>query len=465
MRIELCKEMREVSVLAKALGSAAFIPTECGRAHGLATDSGEVLRGDVFLALPGKRHQGWEFAEDALARGASGIIAPEGVSLPEGHYCRFTVREPEEAVLTAAAFHRSHLSGKVIAISGSSGKTTLKEGLSCILREIGSVRKSIGNFNSAVGMPLSVLSMEEGDYYLLELGINHPGEMELMSRALMPDLAILTNVGSAHIGNFSSFDCLLNEKEKIADGITQGGGLLLPENLKLPGKRYEKIRIYHFGTGMNCDFRAENIRMDVNGVHLDLTDGKRRYKNLAWGLPGSVGVSFLSLTGSVAFILNVPEEALVRGLARAGAFTPRMRRVFAGNRLLINDTYNASPESMIAAIETMDILAEKRERAAVLGDILELGVFSKALHEAVGECVGKSRIDKLFTYGEKASGIAKGARLAGMSAEKIFSFYRGEEEELVAAILKETQKDAAILFKASRKMRMEEIVAETERKA
>lgn len=465
MRIELCRAFREARVLAQALGCESGFAPKAGRIYGLTTDSREVLRGDVFVALQGKLHHGLGFVEQALERGAVGVIAPTGAPLPEGEYFRFFVKSPEKALLAAVAYRRAQLSGRVIVISGSTGKTTLKEGLSLILEEVGAVRKSGGNYNSTIGMPLSFLSMEAGDFYLLELGINHPGEMEPMSRALAPHVAALTNVGSAHIGNFGSFDALLTEKMKIAAGLADGGALLVPESLQLPREWCEKTAIYRVGAGMNCAFRAENIHMDENGVRLDLTDGKRRDPGLSWGVPGSIGVSFLSMAAGVAFLLGVPEAALVRGLARASAFTPRMRRVFAGNRLLLDDTYNASPEAVMGALEVLELVAGKRERVAVLGDILELGEFSAALHEAVGECIGKSRVDKLFTYGEAAAGIAKGARLSGMPNARIYSFFKGEEAELLSGLLGKTGREAAILFKASRGMRLERIVAEIERKA
>lgn len=464
MRIELCREYREAGALAAALngelrGEAAT------RICGIATDSAEVEQGDVFLALPGSKHNGWEYLDAASTRGAAGVILPRaaGVSVTAGF--SIPVEDPFRSLLTAAAAHRARLSGKVIAISGSAGKTTCKEALATVLGESGRVCRSRGNFNSTVGMPLSLLSMEAADYYVLELGINHPGEMEEMSRALSPDLAVLTNIGSAHIGNFGSFSALVKEKLKIGVGMRGGGVLLLPEICKYPPICDGKTEVFYFGNGMNCDFRAENIHMDKNGVTLTFCHSEKRIPGLFWGIPGSMGVSVLLIAGAVAELCGVPEESLSRGISRASAFAPRMRRRSAGARLLLDDAYNASPETVSAALETLSYIAEKRQRIAVLGDMEELGEFSAALHAKVGECVGKSGVSILFTYGEKALDIAKGAVSAGLDGERVFSFLPGEERELAGAILKKTKYDAVILFKASRKARLEEIVRTVERRA
>ncbi len=463
MRIELCREYREAGALAAALNGEL-----CGRGEaricGIATDSGEIERGDVFLALPGTAHNGWEFLSAAANRGAAGVILPRaaGVTAPAG----FTVlvENPFESLLAAAKAHRSHLDGRVIAVSGSAGKTTCKEAIATVLGERGTVLRSRGNFNSTIGMPLSLLSMDTADFYVLELGINHPGEMEKMSCALSPDLAILTNVGSAHIGNFGSFAALAEEKMKITAGIRECGTVLLPENCQCSPVRSPKINVFRFGDGMNCDFRAENIHMDKTGVTLDFCNGEKRISGLHWDIPGGMGVSVLLIAGAVAQLCGVPEESLLRGLSRAAAFTPRMRRRIAGSRVLLDDTYNASPETVASALETLSYLAEKRQKVAVLGDIEELGEFSKALHRAVGECAGRSGISLLFTYGEKALDLAKGAVSAGLPSGCVFSFLPGEERELIGSILKKTGHRAVILFKASRKAKLEEIVRAVERR-
>lgn len=464
MRIELCREFREAGVLAAALRGEQVGQAPV-RLTGLATDSSEIEKGDIFLALPGKRHNGWEYLEAALQRGAAGAILPRTAGDCAKTTYRILVDDPLKSLLDAAAAHRAHLNGTAIAVSGSAGKTTAKEAIATVLGERGVVRKSRGNYNSSIGLPLSLLSMDEADFYVLEIGINHPGEMEEMSLALAPEIAVLTNIGSAHIGNFGSFEALAEEKLKIASGMRAGGVLLLPENCPYPPTYDEKIKIYRFGHGMNCDFRAENIHMDAQGVSLTLCHGEKRIPSLSWGIPGEMGVTTLLIAGATAELCGVETESLSRGLARAAAFTPRMRKVVAGERLLLDDAYNASPETVAAALETLSYLAGKRQSAAVLGDIEELGEFSGTLHEAVGECAGRSGISLLFTYGEKAFGIAKAAVRAGLARGAVFPFLPGEERELAGAILKKTKHNAVILFKASHKTGLDRIVRAVERKA
>ena len=463
MRIELCREFREAGAFAAALqGELAGAPET--RIGGISTDSAQVERGDVFLALPGANHNGWEFLGEAARRGAAGVILPRAAGAQSFSGVTISVEDAVSSLLAAAAVHRSHLPGRVIAVSGSAGKTTSKEAIATVLGEGGTVCRSRGNFNSTLGMPLSLLSMDAADYYVLELGINHPGEMERMSLASAPDLAVLTNIGSAHIGNFGSYAALCEEKRKIRAGMRKGGILLLPQGCAAP-LTAEKSEIFHFGVGMNCDFYAENIRMDANGVTLTFCGKSQKIPGLFWGTPGGMGVSVLLIVGAVAELCGISAENLVRGVARAAAFAPRMRRHSAGERLLIDDAYNASPETMASALETLDCIAGGRQEAAVLGDMEELGEFSAVLHETVGKCVRKSGVSVLFTYGEKALDIAKGAVLAGFDRTCVYSFLPGEEKELAGAIEKKTGRHAVILFKASRKARLEEIVRAVERRA
>ncbi len=460
MRVDLCSLLRAPQHLAAALGAELLtVGSPDGEIRGLATDSREVVRGDLFVALHGRKSDGCAFLEEALARGACGLLLPSYVAAPEGDYYCFSAERPEQALLRAAAARRERTAARVIAVCGSAGKTTAKEAIAAICAKGGSVRKSEGNFNSTVGMPLSLLSMEEADFFVLELGVNHAGEMEAMARALAPDLAVLLNVGSAHIGHFADFAELVREKTSVARFLREDGMLLASEGLSAFSFPCKREQMLFCGEGARADYRAVNIHIDQKGTAADIITPKRVITNLRWSIPGKMAALMLTFAAAVGDRLGFSSEAIRGGLAAADATAPRLRRHACGSRLLLDDAYNASPETVLSALEVLGHLAGDRPRVAVLGDMLELGELTEALHSAVGRAVVEHRIDYLFTFGKAAEYIALEAATLGLARERILSFSSDEGEALALAIRKLAPPNAVILFKASGKMALGQVVA------
>jgi len=386
------------------------------------------------------------------------VLVPDGTPIPAGDLVVYAVPDVILALLAAAAYRRGALGGRVIAVGGSVGKTTVKEALLHVLAACGEVRASVGNFNSMVGMPLSLLSMEDAPHLVLELGINRAGEMEALSRALRPDLALLLNVGCAHIGNFESYTALVEEKKRIAAGLGTGGTLLLSDRIPSGGIA---AHVLHVGESAKSEFCVENIHMSKKGTVLDIKGPDRVITNLAWPIAGQSGVNVLAFAAGVGMLAGCTDEAIRAGLCEAGKYTPRMRRIEAGRRLLLDDTYNAAPESVLGALETLIHIADGRPAVAVLGDMLELGEFSPTLHESVGEAAAHCGLCALYTFGERARGIAEAAHHAGLSHVRAF----GEDEldALAAALAHEAPRDAVILFKAAHRMMLGRAVAAVRR--
>ncbi len=460
MRVTLATPMREVSTIAAALGK---VPAKIGepstKIGGITTDSREVRAGDMFLAMRGKCHNGCDFIKDALLRGAVAVLTDELCVSSLGSYWLFSVKSVEEALLTLAHARRMMSGASVVAVSGSTGKTTVKEIIASVLKEVGTVEKSEGNFNSTIGMPLSLLGMEEADFFVLELGINHAGEMEQLSRALQPNVAVLTNVGSAHVGHFESTAALLAEKLKITAGQRAGDALVLSDSI--PRGALARLPQKTFSVGMSdrADVRLQNIKHSGEGVVADLTDGTHRVCGLRWHIPGNIGLSAIALGGAIGLLFGVSDDGIRRGLLQASALAPRMKiRKIAGLHI-IDDTYNASPEAMIAALEALAYLGG-RHTAAVLGDIGELGDMAELLHDAVGECAAHSGISTLFTYGNFASVLAAGALRGGMEPQSVYAFPFGTEKDLAACIRKAVPRGATVLCKASRKTALERVIKE-----
>lgn len=458
MRISLFAALRSPVLLGEALGTGAtafgVAPPEI---RGIATHASEVVRGDLFVALQGTRVNGAAFIGEALAHGAAAVLVPHETPLPKGNYWAFFVRDVSGALLRAAARRRAMTSAHVIAIGGSVGKTTAKEVVAAILSQIGSTFKSEGNFNSMLGMPLSLLSMDEASYFVLEMGINHEGEMASMSRVLQPHLALLTNVGTAHIGHFKSEEALRAEKLQIAVGQHADDLLLLNEEINTADVALLP-RVMRVGVLPTSDVVAKNLICGRGGITLDLALGKRRIEGLSFPLAGRAGRETLTFGAAVGLLMGAEDHAIRRGIAEAAKKLPH-RRIFAlGERLIVDDTYNASPEAMITALSSFYYVAPDRPRAVVLGDMGELGVHAGHLHERVGEEAAKSGVCALFAYGKHAGDLMIGARRGGLLGECIHLFDFGKEEELCRAIVEKLPTNAAVLCKASHATALDRVV-------
>lgn len=455
MRIELCHKLRAPGALASALCATANTAVAIS---GIATDSREVQRGDLFVALRGARTNGAEHIDEALMRGAAGVLGQELPPLPS---CVPLVirRDPIEALLQAAALHRRESRAFVVAVSGSTGKTTAKEAIATVLEKMKGACKSEGNYNSTLGLPLSLLSFEERPFWVVELGVNHPGEMRPMARAAYPDLAVLTNVGTAHMGHYGDFQTLLREKAQLSSHMSDRGLLLAPMDLPVAAFPCGCGRVRTVGYDRRADFYLENIHMDENGIKGDLVTPHRVITNLSWSVPGRIGVSTLTTVGAACVLAGGDDRSIREGLLEAGRHTPRLCTFLSGGRLLIDDSYNASPESVSGALEVLAYRAKGRPMAVVLGDMLELGEGTEALHRAIGASLLRAGISMLFAYGKQAKFFAEGARMGGMTDDTVFTFGEGEEAALSAAICRYAPPRAAVLFKGSGKMKMSRIVA------
>ncbi|MBQ8341561.1 MAG: UDP-N-acetylmuramoyl-tripeptide--D-alanyl-D-alanine ligase [Clostridia bacterium] len=453
MRIELPAVLRKKGKLADLLG-VKCCDTEAVVPLGIATHSDEVRAGDLFVALQGSKANGAAFALGAVKRGAVAVLCDSPIESCPMLICS----DPAEALLNAAAIHRRENGGFLVAISGSAGKTTVKEAVASMLELQGSVAYSKGNFNSMLGFPLSMLSFSPADFWVVELGINHPDEMEPMARAAAPDLAVLTNVGSAHIGNFRDRKQLLEEKTKIAVELRKTGKLLVPASIASEVSFNRQMQIVTFGEG--GAYCLERIAMKKDGVAGDLKTPDGVITNLVWPLAGKSGVAILETVGAVGHLMGLSQAVVREGLRRAALSTPRMRAILVGERCLIDDGYNASPEAMIEAVSILVHHGEGRSTVAVLGDMLELGAYSEALHRRVGAVVAAQGLSLLITYGDHACEIADGAIGAGMPAKRVFQFAATRRDDLIETICRLAPKDAMILFKASAKMEFSKLARE-----
>ena len=461
MRIELQAALQAPQYLAALLEASVQGGTrEDVRIRGIATDTAEVLPGDLFVALKGAHADGNDYVCQAIQKGAVAVLTErEAPNTADNALC-FRCKSIEDALLAAAGKWRKLCAARVIAVTGSAGKSTTKEAIAAVL---GNAPHNEGNYNSTLGMPMSVMSFPKSEFWVCELGINHVGEMEKMSSSLCPDIGVITNVGSAHIGLFGDFQTILQEKLKLCAGMGKGATLLVPLSLKKLGISAPLCHILSVGEGKEADLATENIAMDASGTRCDLHYAKGEITNLTWPIPGVVGSSVLGLAAAVGVLCGRTPLQIRAGLQSAAQAPMHVCVYSVGQMLFLQDCYNASPEACMAALESLRYLAQGRARIAVLGDMLELGAYSRFLHHTLGVSVYKTGVSYLFTYGALAADVAAGAKEAGMADDRIFSFAAGEELLLAKSVLSHVPPDAAVLLKGSRALKMERVAQELRR--
>lgn len=440
--------------------------------YAITTDSRETESGALFVALRGERFDGNDFVGQAVARGASAVVAerlPEGMDESDSRKV-FVVRDSLEALGRLAAAYRTRIAPKVIAVTGSVGKTTTKEFVSAVCGSKYQTHKSEGNFNSEIGMPLSILSMPQTTQVcVLEMGMSQAGEIGRMTRAAMPDIAIITNIGNSHIENLGSRENICKAKLEIVEGMSGDGCVILnaDEPLLFAKKGTLKQRTLFVSLiNPTADYRALNIREYEDSTDFDLVAGTRVVTNVhipTIGLHNVYDATFAFAAGVEA---GMSDEEIKRGL-RAFRNTGMRQNIYEyGGCTIIEDCYNAGPESMKAALEVLASVAEKNKgrSIAVLGDMRELGEYSKQLHMEVGKLVASRHISKLITFGREAENIALGAINHAYKPGDISINNNIEAPALAArAVCDAVLKGDVILFKASRAVRLERVIAEFKR--
>ena len=427
----------------------------------VAIDSRKVKSGDVFLALAGENFDGHDYVESAIKSGAIAAIV-------EGDVKRFpnlpiiAVEDCRDALRSMARLYREQFNAAVIAITGSVGKTSTKDMIASVFGTHYNTLKTMGNFNNEVGLPLTVFRMtNEHDVVVLEMGMNNFYEISRLSNIGKPDVAVITNIGVSHIENLGSQENILKAKLEILDGLASDGLVVLngdDKRLYALAGTLDFETLYYGIDNPNCDILARDIRSSGQGSEFTVSFNGEEYK-IATTVPGEHHIYNALAATLIGIRYNIPMEKIIQGIAEFSPGAMRQNVIKAENYTLIEDCYNASPDSMKAGLEVLTSLAKDCKdgtprTVGVLGDMLELGEFSEREHTNVGKLVCDSGIDVLITVGAEAKHIAVGAKSLGFGGE-VHSF-----EDNVA--LKEQISDIIkpgdfILFKGSRGMKLEEV--------
>ena len=431
-------------------------------------DTREVEQGYVYIGFKGEHNDGNIFYEKALENGAKvcilqassveGKINVEEINKKYNNRTIILVENTIKAVQELAAYKRSLYKIPVVGITGSVGKTSTKDIIASVMSKKYNVLKTLGNYNSQVGLPLTILRLKEHNAMVVEMGMSQKGEISKLTKIAKPDVAVITNVGTAHIGNLGSRENILKAKLEILEGLNKSGTLVINNDNDLLHKwnleDKKDYKIVTFGIENKSDIMPYDIKLSENGSTYKIdVDGK------TYDVKISVGGNHFVLNSLCAIaigrIFNIRMEDILDGIANFELTKRRMQVEKSKNEItIINDCYNANYDSMKAAIEYLGKL-NSSTKIAVLGDMLELGEFSKELHEKIGEEVVKNKIDILITVGKESENIAKVAELKGMAKEKIHICKNNEEA--IKLIKKIAKPKEAILLKASNGMKFQNI--------
>ncbi|MGC8794311.1 MAG: UDP-N-acetylmuramoyl-tripeptide--D-alanyl-D-alanine ligase [Bryobacteraceae bacterium] len=438
--------------VARAIG--AKVPQAGDRlVEGWSVDSRTLRPGELFFALKGPRFDGHDFVGEALARGACAAVVARPVDRVAGPLLE--VADTQQALEDAARWARRRFRGRVIAVTGSAGKTTTKDAIAALLATAMPVGKSEGNLNNQVGVPLSLLRLpEEAEAAVLELAMNHPGEIRGLAELSRPEIAVVTNVGHAHAGFFASLEEVALAKRELIESLPADGVAVLNAD----DARVAAFASVHpglvvtFGFSEKADVRAEQVELGPAGSCF-LVEGIR----FECPLPGRHGVMNVLAALAVARLFGLAFERLREPVRKLEAGSMRGRRFTHKGVTVLDDCYNSNPEALRTMLETLAATPARR-RIAVLGEMLELGRWAEALHREAGRRVVECGVNVLVGIRGAARLMVEEAVRAGMPPGAAFFFEDpAEAGRFLRGLLEEGD---AVLFKGSRGVQVERALQE-----
>ncbi len=423
---------------------------------GVTTDSRHVGKDSLFIPLVGDIYNGHEFGEKAVKDGAAAVIWQKSEGNPPKGVPVIFVEDTLVALQALAKSYINQLQVKVVGITGSNGKTTTKDMVASLLETTFKVHKTKGNFNNHIGLPLTILSMsEDTEVAVLEMGMSSRGEIELLSSIANPDVAVITNIGESHLMDLGSREGIAEAKLEITKGLKQDGLFIYNGDEPLLQERVPALSIHTatFGEKPSNDYYPTEINQQVTGTSFKVNGVECFIPVL-----GKHNVLNALAAYAVATFLGVKKEAIIEGFLSIKITGMRLELIKAKTGAsIINDAYNASPTSMKAAIDLIENLKGFNQKIVVLGDMLELGLEEKEYHREVGRAIKANNISHIFTYGRLGAEIAKGAK-ENYAQEFVHHFEN--KSELIKLLKSLVQKNDVVLVKASRGMKLEEVVNE-----
>lgn len=430
---------------------------------GVSTDTRRIQPGQLFVPLKGERFDGHEYIVTAAEAGASACIWDRSKPIPDMDIPFILVDDTLIALQALAAHYLRHLQTKVVAITGSNGKTTTKDLITSVLATRYRVHKTEGNYNNHIGLPLTILNAaQDTEVLVLEMGMSGEGEIALLSALGQPDVAVITNVGESHLLQLGSRRNIARAKLEITDGLKPGGSLvyygdepLLTEELAAKNLG-DQVGIVTFGENPSCDWITRYIRITAESTRFTVIGEGVEESQYELPIPGRHNAINALAAIAVGRLFELTFEEISEGLKSTRLTGMRIERSRAKNgAIILNDAYNASPTSVKAAINLVAELSGYRRKWVVLGDMLELGPDEEAFHGEIGKYLTNAKADCVLVYGPLSEHTYREAK-QGFAEGRVLHFT--DKNALANYLLDQLEPDDLILVKASRGMRLEQVV-------
>lgn len=441
-------EMCECTVISR--GTASTVEKFC-------SDTRTIEKNDLFISLKSETADGITYIKEALENGAMGVITeyniPEEIVNKYNNKLILKVKNITDSIQKIAKYKRTLYDIPIVAVTGSVGKTSTKDIIASVVGKKYNVTKTKGNYNNHIGVPLTILSWNENtEAAVVEMGMNHFGEIELLTNIVKPTIAIITNIGTAHIGILGSRENILKAKMEILDGLTPNGCIILNNDNDLLNKcDIKKYRKITYGIENSSNYVAYDIARNETYTEYKIKINDKEEKVYV-PVPGDHFIYNSLCAIAVGKKLNIETDKIIEGI-KTFEITGKRNEILEINDIkIMNDYYNASYDSMKASLEVLSNIKATR-RLAILGDMLELGEYAEKLHSMVGEEVAKNKIDVLCTVGELSKSTAKTAKTLG--TKEVYQF--STNEECINKLGEIVRKNDAILIKASNAMHFGEI--------
>ncbi|KIL34648.1 UDP-N-acetylmuramoyl-tripeptide--D-alanyl-D-alanine ligase [Cohnella kolymensis] len=431
------------------------------RLTGVSTDTRRITEGQLFVPLRGDNFDGHDYIQAARDAGAAASLWEAGRELPDTDIPLIFVEDTLRALQTLAEGYLRQLDVRIVAVTGSNGKTTTKDLISSVLATRYRVHKTEGNYNNHIGLPLTILSApSDTEVLVLEMGMSGRGEIALLSNLAKPDIAVITNIGEAHLLQLGSRRNIARAKLEIIEGLQPGGALVYYGDEPLLFEELEELtlpadtRLLTFGEGPGCSLAADSIRIAAEGTAFSLTGEPGKPYELP--IPGKHNAINALAAVAVGRLLELARDDIFQGLKSAKLTGMRIERSMAKNgAVILNDAYNASPTSVKAAIDLVAELTGSRRKWIVLGDMLELGPEEAEFHAETGRYLSPDKADRVLLYGPLSANTYEAA---GRNYPDDCVFHFKDKSALTKMLLDRLSPEDLVLVKASRGMKMEEVV-------
>ena len=412
-------------------------------------DSRQMTNGGMYIPLKGERFDGHNFIERAFQTGAQAIISEKDVNYEDKIVIK--VKDTHQALKDMASYLRNHRSVKVVGVTGSVGKTSTRDMVYSVVKQKYKTLKTEGNYNNEIGLPLTILRYHDEEVLVLEMGMNHLQEMSRLSMIARPDIACITNVGTAHIGELGSRENILKAKLEIINGMKEGSTLIInQDNDMLQTVELPHLNVVRVGKGKEASIQASHIVLEETKSSFEV-EYQVKKEIIEVPVQGEHNISNALIAIAVGIELNISLEDIKKGIQEFKLTKNRMDILEKNHKTIIDGTYNASVDSMKSSI---DVLANyKKRKVAILADMLELGDYSQQLHEKVGSYVASKGIDILVCVGKEAKYIYQKARESMKDV-----YYFESNQEVIARLDELLKEDDVILVKGSHSMNLKEVV-------